>query len=173
MDCPRASNLPSLRRDTLADDHTAAREVLREQAFAYVERLEREVGRLKNDLAAERTAHHRTNSELESTRGEFEVAIGGARFAVSGNFEGGLLQGLEDEAERSLKLKRAVEAALVNLRGDGVSGALASSSLSAARRNLTEGLRAWNMAGHQPDNGLPSTAWPRGPRQDRNGNPIP
>lgn len=156
----------------MADDHTAAREALREQAFAYVERLEAARTQLRDDLAKETEAHADTISELEFIRKEY-LTLRDAISMAPGNFEGGLLQGLQDEAERSLKLKGAVEAALVNLRGDGVSGALASSSLSAARRNLTEGLRAWEIASHQPDNGLPSTAWPRGPRQDRNGNPIP
>lgn len=130
----------------MTDDHTAAREALREQAFAYVERLEGQVSQLRGDLAKEVEAHADTISELESIRKEF-LSLRDAIHMSQGNFEGGLLQALQDEAERSLKLKRAVEAAEVNLRGDGLSGALPSSSLNAARRNLKEGLSEWQAGG--------------------------
>jgi DNA repair exonuclease SbcCD ATPase subunit len=126
------------------NDQEAAREVLKDQAFAYVERLEDEVRDLRHQLELKDKALDAALDQFAENSAELKNLRKSIK-AAQGNFEGGLLQALQDEIERGLALSQAVDAATVNLEAGN-----AVTNKAAALRNLREGLSKWTANRKEP-----------------------
>lgn len=101
--------------------------MLRESAFAYVEKLERECDVL-------RARNGELNAELESARKE----------PVVDRVARDLTRQLQAEINRSVDLRRSVEAAVTNL--NIYERSPATTTLAAVHRNLKEALEKWRRA---------------------------
>jgi hypothetical protein len=123
-------------------EHDAAKAVLRDTAFAYVERLETEKAELELRVEeqdrrnreielANQTLHNELNRLHESTRSisrRFTDPNGDPIYARD------MVAALEKEIMRGLTLEEGVKAALVNME------TITQTGVAAARRNLKDAL---------------------------------
>lgn len=131
-------------------DHDAAREALREQAFAYVESLERESVELAERIEEQDGQIRKLKFQVDQLTIQLGLhndagAILRAALGTDENgelpFTGGLLEGLQKEVERSLTLEHGIKAALVNIEAMPSLNTNMAAVQRVLRKALTDGKR--------------------------------
>lgn len=119
---------------------------LSDRTIAWMEGVQDENEKLRRD----NEELEKANQLLQLDNAELQSKVGAARDAaerIAGIGAGAELgKSLADEVSRSIDLKRAVEACLVNLGDGNTMGGAPASNVAAARRNLKEALDAWQKA---------------------------
>lgn len=132
--------------ESIQTDAEAARAVLSERAMEYVAKLEDECEELRTSKRQLEERLEQLADELVMERDSRDTLEKAIRRSHE-TFEDGITGGLQEEAERSIALMKAVKAALVNMATTNSMASIPVTSQAAARRVLEEGLQRWHQAG--------------------------